>query len=357
MRIAPQSLTVLLAALAVGGCTADMRDTVVIAHFPPFYTPDLKTIAVAPFDPGSGDPRSADIVAAAAAQALAEDGTYTVIGGLRLERMARSHGVELGRYDSPQVIAGKLKQIPGIQAAVVGKITQLTTGNNVNLGGASSSFNEIWDNNYTGRQKGVANKVALKADVVMIGVDRPFTAHARALTGEFASAGVDHPEMSVDQCLGEAAKSMGGQLAQRFVAKSEKVAVYFNRTLTVEAQTSPGKTAAARYFNADQEMIVQVRLPAQCQYNRMRLAVTASSAREAGDFAAVFNGTAMPTSQPATTLAVWALHEFTWPENATTYTWRLPLKSIAAKTGAGWYAVNLYCSNQHVTSATFKINK
>ncbi|MCE5278050.1 MAG: hypothetical protein ABFD92_05670 [Planctomycetaceae bacterium] len=351
------NLTLLAAMVAVGGCTADMRDTVTVSHFPPFYTPDLKTIAVAPFDPGNSDPRSADIVAAAAAQALAADGTYTVIGGQRLERMAKGYGVELARYDSPQTIAAKLGKIPGIQAAVVGKITHLTTGNNVNLGGSGSSFNEIWDRNYTGRQKGVANKVALKADVVMIGVDRQFSAQAREIAGEFTSAGVDHPDMSVDQCLEQAAKGMGQQLAQRFVAKSEKVAIYFNKTLTTEAENSAGKTEATRHFNSDQEMIVQVRLPAQCRYNRMRLAVTASSPREAGDMAAAFNGTAMPTSRPATTLAIWAMHDFTWGDNATAYTWKFPLKSIAAKTGPGWYAVNLYCSNQHVTSVTFKINK
>ena len=61
---------------AGGGCTATMA----VRHYPDFYDPQIKNVAVVPFANSSLNPQGGQFVAERLAEALKANGTYTVVG-------------------------------------------------------------------------------------------------------------------------------------------------------------------------------------------------------------------------------------------------------------------------------------
>ena len=93
IKISQSCLTILLAAAL--GCTGCLKEEITVAARPTFYTTDLKTVAIVPFDRGVKDPRAAKMLTKATIDAFTQNGTYRILAGPALEQTLKAAGVAL----------------------------------------------------------------------------------------------------------------------------------------------------------------------------------------------------------------------------------------------------------------------
>ena len=95
MYAAGKTSLLLTAVCCFMGCTK----TIEISHYPTFYTTDLQSIAVLPFDNDTLDVRAGQYLAERLANSLRENGTYKIAGPRELA--ARLGAEQLKNYPCP----------------------------------------------------------------------------------------------------------------------------------------------------------------------------------------------------------------------------------------------------------------
>ena len=111
-------VAVLAAGMAsvAGGCTKKFF----VDRYPPFYEPQIKTVAVLPMDSASGRREAGVVLGHFLASALTTNGTYKVIGPTELRGKLGAEKLDALVHASNHDVAAAMAELGGIDAFITG---------------------------------------------------------------------------------------------------------------------------------------------------------------------------------------------------------------------------------------------
>jgi hypothetical protein len=107
-----------LAVFIVGGCETNFT----VDHYPDFYKPSIKSVAVLPFENATNRKGAGEIVAANLSTALAGNATYKVTGPAQLEQTLKEKAMPALNQNDYKQIAKELAGLDKYQAFIAGKV-------------------------------------------------------------------------------------------------------------------------------------------------------------------------------------------------------------------------------------------
>ena len=105
--------------LVAGGC----GKKITITQFPSFYTPDLKTVLVVPFQNATTNRSAGAAISDKFANAMMANGTYEVFSQNDLKMLADVSDLKAAAGDSADALANVLRKRGRVQAIVTGTVT------------------------------------------------------------------------------------------------------------------------------------------------------------------------------------------------------------------------------------------
>ena len=321
-------LSILLAVAAVG-CNAEIP----ITQYPPFWTPQLRTIAVEPFRNESTAPEAGTVVARRVASALANNGTYRVVPD-----------------DSPAEGAPAAATGPP-QAALRGVVRAYRTA-----GYVERRIQPYYDDDYyhhgyyghgyPGHYGGYGGyrtiiflhneaEVAVEAELVRTSDGKVLYTTRRPIHAYIASDG-SPPKLTQYGCLAYATDSVVADLVSRLALVRRIVKVKKDETLRTALAGAGAVWQWEDKFPASSDrMSIVVSLPEICDRNTFRLTV----ARTGKD-------------RP-----ILVEEEFTWSLGEPTRSFPLSPRELAVAGGTGKYVITFHADGRKIFDRKFKIEK
>jgi hypothetical protein len=111
-------VSTVLTASIVGGCQTKFT----VEHYPDFYKPSIKSVAVLPFENATNRKEAGKIVAAHLSGALAGNGTYKVTGPAQLEQTLKEKQMPPLKQNDYKQIAKELAGLDKYQAFIAGNV-------------------------------------------------------------------------------------------------------------------------------------------------------------------------------------------------------------------------------------------
>ena len=265
-RLSMRAAALLLAA-AGGGC----GKSVWITQYPPFYTPQLKSVAVVAFGNQTGQPGAGRLVARRLAEALAANGTYQVRDLTAQPSPPPGEGIRLG----------------DVQAVVSGAVTRYSVASNVEW--REEVVGEKERRRHRSRRvvrrrtyRHITHEARVAARVRLVRTsDGAVLYTTPAPVAAQASSAGSPPLKDGPACAAEAAGEVVAGLLQRLVPVRRQVRLDPRKALRL-ARECDGQWDFTNDFRADEErMVVVVALPAACDRNTFRVAIYAKGGREA----------------------------------------------------------------------------
>jgi len=105
-------------AAALGGCETELT----VEHYPSFYDPSIRTVAVVPFANTTLRDNAGEYLAQRVAESLQANGTYETIGPGELTAKLTEAGLKMPRQAGREDIATALRTLGGVDAFVVGTV-------------------------------------------------------------------------------------------------------------------------------------------------------------------------------------------------------------------------------------------
>jgi hypothetical protein len=344
------------AMLLATGCA---EKTFWVRHYPEFYTPELKVVAVAPFENDTTQPGAGGIFAAQLARALRIDGTYRVIGPGAVDRRMKDKGMPVTTQATNEELTADLRRLGGMQAFIHGTVTVFSS---------SQAHYREWDYypyeypyypygfGYYGwgrwyedwetdchewggvsyaapvRQHVNCGNVAVRAEMIRISDGAVLYS-----TPAPVSATVDlrlYMAHSPRDALMEAVHRVVGQLVCRFAIVPTKVSVNADKDLVTATGQTEGRWDLSETFrSSDEKMYVVVRLPKAAARNAFVLTITPKGR---------INNVA-------------ATKDIVWLPKYRTEGFVFSPKEIAAEAGPGAFTANFYADGRLVMSHDFQI--
>jgi hypothetical protein len=283
-RMARWTLWTLVA--AAFACSAGCTKEITIIRYPPFWTPQLKSIAVVPFR--SADKQVGEQLADELANSIRATGTYRVFNRSEIEEMAKLQDLQIAFGDDQVVLAAQLRKITAlnVQAIVQGRVTNCT---------ATTHDEErqepimIWD----ARSKQMVpsgayrtytftrNEGNVGATAALIDLNGK-TIHA---TGQPATcmqwAQGSPPEMDPFACRSAAMTSVVQQLVEEFAVVRKKIDIDLDKTLKLATCCYDGKWDDRKSFKVGEpKMVVVLNLPPVCDRNNFRITIIRKGERK-----------------------------------------------------------------------------
>jgi len=338
LRASRLVVSALLAASACG-CSATMT----VRHYPPFYNPAMKKVAVVPFANATLNPKAGEFLAERLAEAMKENGTYEVTGPKDLSAGMAAAKLKLAPGADVKTTAAALRKLGGVQAFLAGTVKGFSADR--------SSYMEVEDRygsgfgwgytprgNYYGgrllyRQRSYTHAyVAATAELVRVSDGKILHATPATLMVRLHSS--DQPAKTKEEALVEAARAAAEKLVEEFAVVPRQIKVRKKDALST-ARPRPGRMPKSTgKFRADAgEMYVLVRLPAAADRNALRLTIT----RKGDD---------KPLAEES----------FTWAASDGTRRFTFsPRKLAEAARGAGDFEAKLYLDDRAVLKRKFEI--
>ncbi|MDP6544557.1 MAG: hypothetical protein QGH60_11235 [Phycisphaerae bacterium] len=289
MYAAGKTSLLLAAMCCFTGCTK----TIEINQYPPFYTTDLRSVAVLPFDNDTLDARAGQYLTERLAKSLRINGTYEIAGPRELTaRLGAKQLKKLPPFDR-QAAVKLIGQLDDTQAFIIGTVTTFT----------SAGYNYRWRNRGYGFGYGLGygygygyprygygpywrysidyhpfyshNEGRLRARAVMVLIsDGKIVSETAVHLGETVFSDGDPPRMTPDECLVKAAGRVVNRLVKRFAVVRRRVKIPLDKALRTALGRDGDKWRLTDRFDADGEGIhAVVSLPPLCHGNRFRLEV------------------------------------------------------------------------------------
>ena len=131
-------MTVALAAAAtMAGCG---KAKLTVMHYPVFFDPAIKTVAVLPMANRSLHPMAGKFLADRLAARLQANGTYKVISPANLTNRLAAKKIDLPSGATPTQAAEVMRKLGGIDAFITGTVTQ--------FGAGRGTYTEVYDEPY-----------------------------------------------------------------------------------------------------------------------------------------------------------------------------------------------------------------
>ncbi|MCL5736480.1 MAG: hypothetical protein M1274_13015 [Actinobacteria bacterium] len=353
----PYVLFVCLAALAFGGCARSYGPgSVLVREQPAFYDPNIRAVAVLPFQNDAKVPGAGELAAENLAAALQVNGTYKVIPPSRLQKLVQDGKLAPLSPTDYRLEAEQLRKLGSVQAFLAGRVLAderamsgapidnpyldaYTRGNlpdtqQENEFGYSRLYH-YWYWNYPYYGNYVAHTyVALEASIVRVSdgavlYTTPVPATGGAGTGPYHAA---RRPTSPQGAMHEAVS----KLIRDFAIVPAELRVHPDTALRTARGQVDGRWVFSNWFHTtDQTLYVVLELPAAAGGNTLRLTVT-------------------PVGEPDQILAT---KDLTWPIGETSEAVEFPLPKIAAYVGSGNYTVNCYSLGQLSLQHDFTIRR
>ena len=327
---------VALALLAImgGGCSKKVW----ITQIPPFYTPDLKTIAVVPFRNRSTRRDAGNVIADKLAAALMANGAYKVFNRNDLSALMDQQDLKIALGGDTSAAADKFKQHTNVQAILIGTVTTFS---------ATSKTQRRRDPQYLydkrGRKRLVGyrtydytrNEANVSVTAVLIRVSDGTTIHStpRPASKQIPSEG-ESPAMDPYACAAVAADWVVYQLVADFAPVRRQISLDPGKALRTATELYDNKwTYSDKFLATDEKMHVVVALPGSCDRNRFRITIVRKGER-----------------------VDLAFMDIVWTSKYTGFGYPFNPREIAEKGGGpGEYEVKFYSGPEPVLRRTFKI--
>lgn len=334
-RLVRAAALVLLAAMG-GGCSKKVW----ITQIPPFYTPDLKTIAVVPFRNRSTRRDAGNVIADKLAAALMANGSYKVFNRNDLSALMDQQDLKIALSGDTSAAADKFKQHTNVQAILIGTVTTFS---------ATSRTQRRKDPQYVydkrGRQRLAGyrtydytrNEANVSVTAVLIRVSDGTTIHStpRPASRQIYSEG-ESPAMDPYACAAVAADWVVYQLVAEFAPVRRQISLNPGKALRTATGAEPYDnkwTYSDKFSVTDEKMHVVVALPASCDRNRFRITIVRKGER-----------------------VDLAFMDIVWTRQYAGYGYLFNPREIGEKGGGpGEYEVKFYSGPEPVLRRTFKI--
>jgi len=337
MHIRPGSLrypALLLAGLVTGaGCSAK----VAIVQYPPFYTPELKTIAVVPFRNQSTAKNAGAIVADKLAAALMANGAYKVFNRNDLKALMDENDLKIALAGDASAAATTFRKHTSVQAILTGSVTTFSATTN-----KQQRRDPIYATSRQGRRyiqgyrtyvhtRNEAN-VSVTATLIRVSDGSTIYATPQPVWARVASQG-SPPRKDPFACCAEAADSVVRQLLVQFAPIRKTIKVNRDKALRTASELYDNKWTFVDDFSPeDEKMYVVLALPPSCHRNRFRLVIVRKGQRQE-----------------------LAAQDVVWNRKYKGFGYTFSPKQIAAKGGPGEYEVKFYSGPEPVIIRPFNI--
>jgi hypothetical protein len=278
---APGKTSLFLAALC---CFVGCTKTIEINRYPSFYTPDLKSLAVLPFDNDTLNDRAGQFMSEQLVKALRANGTYKVLDPRELSAKLGAEELKKLPPADVQSAAELIGRLDNTQAFIIGTTTTFTSARYSYarpyggygygyrygmLGGGYGRrsygrrgylYDPYWNYpiDYGSQNQG---RAAVRAKLVVISEGKIVSETAVNVGHSVISEG-DPPYKTPDECLIEASRRAVDKLVGRFAIVPRRVKIPLDKALKISADSSGIRAVVA--------------LPPQCDRNPFRLEVTES---------------------------------------------------------------------------------
>ena len=326
------SLTVVLAALV--GCDEKM----VITQVPTFYTPDLKSIAVAPFRNKTTYRGAGEIISDQLANGLMANGAYRVYNRSDMKTLMNESDLRIAFGGDQAAAANQFKKLSNVQAVLVGTVTSYAgTTNRQPRRDPIYAYTRQGRRYISGYRSYVLtrNEANISVTAALIRVSDASTIYATPKPVWARSwAQGSPPAKDVFACASEAAGNVASQLVQTFAPIRKQIKVNPGKALRTATELYDNKWTYKDDFKVtDEKMFVVVSLPPSCDRNRFRLVIVRKGDRQE-----------------------LAAKDITWTKKYKGFGYEFNPKAIAANGGGpGEYEVKFYSGPSPIMRRKFRI--
>jgi len=282
MCTAGKTSLLLTAVCCFMGCTK----TIEISHYPEFYTADLRSVAVLPFDNDTLNVRAGQYLTERLAKSLRANGTYKIADPRQLANRLGAEQLKKLPPSDKQAAAGLIGNLGDTQAFIIGTVTTFTSARYAYTS-ARYTYRRWWNRGYGYRWYAYdpylyypvryyshnEGRVRARASLVIIS-DGSIVSETAVSVGKAVFSDGDPPNMTPDECLVKAARRVVDRLVDRFAVVRRRIKVPLDKALRTADGRDGGKWRLADRFDANSEGIhVVVSLPPECHKNQFRLEV------------------------------------------------------------------------------------
>lgn len=275
MYTAGKTSLLLTAACCFMGCTK----TIEINHYPEFYTADLRSVAILPFDNDTLNVRAGQYLTERLAKSLRANGTYKIADPRQIaDRLGAEQLKKLPPSDR-QAAAGLIGKLDDMQAFIIGTVTTFTSARYTYRRWRSRGYRYrryaygpylYYPVSYYSHNEG---RVRARASLVIIS-DGSIVSETAVSVGKAVFSDGDPPNMTPDECLVKAAGRVVDRLIDRFAIVRRRVKVPLDKALRTADGRDGDKWRLADRFDANSKGIhIVVSLPSECHKNQFRLEV------------------------------------------------------------------------------------
>jgi len=268
---------ILLAMLS--GCGKELT----IHQYPPFWTPDFKSVAVVPFRGEKGG----EAIAEELANSLRANATYQVFSPADVQQLASMQDLQIAFGSDEVAMAAQVRSIDSmnVQAIISGSVTTYgtTTRNEQRQEPVMVYDSRLKKNVATGQYRRFTvtrhdAHVAATAALLTPDGSTIYATPQPASWQQYAEG--SPPSDSAHGCLAVARSKVVAQLVEHFAIVKKKIKVKPDETLIPAGEYFEGKWDKRKKFEiSEPAMKIVLALPPECDRNTFRIAISSKDSR------------------------------------------------------------------------------
>ena len=320
--------------IAVAGCD----EKIVLTQVPEFYTPNLKSIAIAPFRNQTKWKGAGEIISDGVAAGLMANGAYRVFNRSDMKTVMDESDLKIALGADSGAAAQQLKKLTEVQAVLVGTVTTYAaTTNRQPRRDPVYSVNRRGQTYVSGYRSYVLTRneanIAVTATLIRVPDGTTIYATPKPVWARSWAQG-SPPAKDPHACAADAASNVATQLVETFAPIRKQIKVNPGKALRTATELYDNKWVYEDDFKAtDDRMFVVVSLPASCDRNRFRLVVVRKDQRQE-----------------------LAQQDIRWTKKYKGFGYKFSPKAIAAAGGGpGTFEVKFYSGPEPVMRRKFRI--
>ena len=318
----------------VAGCDEKMW----ITQVPEFYSPDLKSIAVAPFRNQTSWGGAGESISDKVATVLAANGAYRVYNRNDLKTVMDESDLRMALGGDGAGDTSQLKKLTQVQAVLVGTVTTYAATTNTQPHRDPVYAVDARGNTYVSGYRSYVitrNEANVSVTASLIRVSDGTTLYATPQPA-WARVWAQGPQPAKDPhaCAAEAASGVVAQLVETFAPVRKEVKMNPGKALRTASELYDNEWTYEDDFKpTDEKMYVVLALPPSCDRNRFRLAIVRKDQRQ-----------------------VLAEKDITWSKKYKGFGYEFSPKQIAeAGGGPGEFEVKFYSGSEPIMRRKFRI--